>query len=200
MNTTLEKPTMTISEINARATRFLDLYRKGVEAWIEAGEVLCQMVDTDPHSYDYIIQKCPIINAGILERFEQMGRKTLHPQLLLNNSIGYSKLQKLPYSLQERYLDEPIPLIVHTESGETDVLLVKAREMTQDQANQVFASGRIRTEGEQKAWLIQQRSNKARDIVPAAQQTPYKIKGNKVIINGMEFTRRQLASILAQMD
>jgi len=200
MTTTLERPTMTTAELNRGIKRFTELYLKGVEVWIEAGTILCEMVDTDPHVYDYILKDCPNLNAGILERFEQMGRKTLHPQLLLNNSIGYSKLQKLPYSLQERYLDEPIPLIVHTESGETDVLLVKAREMTKDQANQVFGNGRIRTEGEQKAWLIQQRSNKSRDIVPAAQQTPYKIKGNKVIINGVEFTRRQLASILAQMD
>jgi hypothetical protein len=71
--------------------------------------------------------------------------------------------------------------------------------MTKDQANQVFANGRLRTEGEQKAWLIQQQSNKSRDIIPA-QETGYKIKGKKVIINGVEFTRRQLASILAQMD
>jgi hypothetical protein len=199
MTMTLDKPTMTVAELNHGIKRFAELYVKGVEAWIEAGTVLCELVDADPHVYDYILKDCPNLNAGILERFEQMGRKTLHPQLLLNNSIGYSRLQKLPYSLQERYLDEPIPLVVHTESGETDILLVKAREMTKDQANQVFANGRLRTEGEQKAWLIQQQSNKSRDIIPA-QETGYKIKGKKVIINGVEFTRRQLASILAQMD
>lgn len=198
MNTTLEKPTMTRSELNRGIQRFLELYTKSAEAMVEAGTILCQMVDADPHAYDYIIKEQPMINPHILERFEQMGRKTLHPQLLFNNSAGYSKLQRLPFSLQERYLDEPIPLVVHTESG-TDVLLVKAREMTKDQANQAFATGRIRTEGEQKAYLIQQQSNAAKNVTPAM-QTPWRIKGSKVDINGVIFTRKELAGILAQMD
>jgi len=197
MTTTLEKPTMTASEINSSINAFVDFYKQGVNAWIQAGEVLVKMVDADPHAYDYIIQKCPSINPMILERFEQMGRKTLHPQLLLNNSAGYSKLQRLPFSLQERYLDEPIPLVVHTETG-TDVLLVKAREMTKEQANQAFATGRIRTQGEQKAYLIQQQSNAAKNVTPAI-QTPWKIKGSKVEINGVLFTRKELQAILAQM-
>jgi len=198
MTTTLERPNMTVTQLNTAIESFVDFYKQGVNAWIKAGEVLVEMVDSDPHAYDYIIQKCPNINPMILERFEQMGRKILHPQLLLNNSAGYSKLQKLPFSLQERYLDEPIPLVVHTENG-TDVLLVKAREMTKDQANQAFSTGRIRTEGEQKAYLIQQQSNAAKNVTPSV-QTPWKIKGSKVEINGVIFTRKELAGILAQMD
>ena len=190
--------TTTLTNQQAQIDAFITHFRRGVEEWITAGEILVQMVEQDPYVYDYIIQQCPQINAGILGRFEQMGRKTLHPQLLFNNSAGYSKLQKLPYSLQERYIDEPIPLVVHTENG-TDVLLVKAREMTKEQANQAFGTGRIRTEGEQKAYLIQQESNAARNVTPAM-QTPWKIKGAKVEINGVLFTRKELAGILAQMD
>jgi hypothetical protein len=178
--------------------RFITLFQEGVEAWIKAGEILVQMVEEDPYVYDYIIAKCPTLNAGILGRFEQMGRKTLHPQLLLTASPGFSKLQRLPYSMQERYIEEPVPIIVHTDEG-TDVLLVRAKDMTKEQANQVFAPGRIRTEGEQKAWLMQQRSNNARNVTEAAQM-PWKVKGGKVIINGVEFTRKQLHVILAEME
>ena len=198
MNNTIEKPTMTITQINTQIDRFVDLYVKGSEAFVQAGEILVELVDNDPHTYDYILRKFPTLNPTILNKLEQMGRKTLHPQLLFNNSAGYSKLQKLPYSLQERYIDEPIPLVVHTENG-TDVLLVKAREMTKEQANQAFGSGRIRTEGEQKALLIQQESNAAKNVTPPI-ITPWKIKGAKVEINGVLFTRKELAGILAQMD
>jgi hypothetical protein len=198
MNNTIEKPALTIAQINSQIDRFVDLYVKGSEAFVQAGEILVELVDNDPHTYDYILRKFPTLNPTILNKLEQMGRKTLHPQLLFNNSAGYNKLQKLPYSLQERYIDEPIPLVVHTENG-TDVLLVKAREMTKEQANQAFATGRIRTEGEQKAFLIQQESNAAKNVTPAM-QTPWKIKGAKVEINGVLFTRKELAGILAQMD
>jgi hypothetical protein len=169
-----------------------------VEEWITAGEILVQMVEQDPYVYDYIIQQCPQINAGILGRFEQMGRKTLHPQLLLTASPGFAKLQRLPYSLQERYIEEPVPVIVHTEDG-TDVLLVKAKDMTKEQAAQVFAPGRIRTEGEQKAFLVQQASHRASDKKESVDR-PWKIRGHRAIINGVEFTRKELYAILSQME
>ena len=188
----------TLTAQQDRIQQFITLFKEGVEAWIKAGEILVQMVEEDPYVYDYIIAQCPTLNAGILGRFEQMGRKTLHPQLLLTASPGFAKLQKLPYSMQERYITEPVPIIVHTDEG-TDVLLVNAKDMTKEQAAQVFAPGRVRTEGEQKAWLMQQRSNNARNVTEAV-QVPWKIKGGKVIINGVEFTRKQLHVILAEME
>lgn len=189
--------TISRTELNQKISEFITLFKDGVNAWIKAGEILVAMVEGDPHTYDYIIQECPQLNAGILGRFEQMGRKTLHPQLLLTASPGFAKLTKLPFSMQERYIDEPIPLIVHTDEG-TDVLLVQAKNMTKEQASQVFTTGRIRTEGEQKAWLMQQRSNAAKPAEKSSK--PWSIKGHRVTINGIEFTRRELAGILAQMD
>lgn len=150
--------TTTLTEQKAQIETFIHHFRRGVEEWITAGEILVQMVEKDPYVYDYIIQQCPQINAGILGRFEQMGRKTLHPQLLLTASPGFAKLQRLPFSMQERYIEEPVPVIVHTEDG-TDVLLVKAKDMTKEQAAQVFAPGRVRTEGEQKAYKWHVRQN-----------------------------------------
>ena len=188
--------TLTHRESKQKITQFITLFKEGVDAWIKAGEILVDLVESDPHAYDYIIQSCPQLNAGILGRFEQMGRKTLHPQLLLTASPGFAKLTRLPFSMQERYIEEPIPLIVHTDDG-TDVLLVKAKDMTKEQAAQVFAPGRLRTEGEQKAWLMQQHSNHAR---PVTTSKPWSIKGSRIIINGLEFTRKELTAILAQMD
>jgi hypothetical protein len=176
---------------------FIELFQTGVNAWIKAGELLVQMVEEDPHIYDYIIQQCPTLNAGILGRFEQMGRKTLHPQLLLSASPGFSKLSKLPFSMQERYLTEPVPVIVHTDTG-TDVLLIEAKNMTKEQANQVFAPGRIRTEGEQKAWLIQQRSNSAKPV--GGNVSPWRIKNGRVEFQaGATLSAGELATIITQL-
>lgn len=187
----------TLTSQNKQIEKFIELFTTGVNAWIQAGEMLVEMVEEDPHVYDYIIQKCPTLNAGILGRFEQMGRKTLHPQLLLSASPGFSKLSKLPFSMQERYLSEPVPIIVHTDGG-TDVLLVEAKNMTKEQANQVFAPGRIRTEGEQKAWLMQQRSMAAKPV--GGNISPWTIKGGRVVFNaGASLSAGELATIITQL-
>lgn len=193
------KNTLSPTAQNERIASFIELFKAGVEAWIKAGEILVELVEDDPHVYDYIIQQCPNLNAGILGRFEQMGRKSLHPQLLLTASPGFAKLQKLPYSMQERFIEEPIPLIVHTDEG-TDILLVKAKDLTKDQAAQVFATNRLRTEGEQKAWLIQQRSNAARTVGEAQ---PWRLSGDSLIVKTsageVRFPRSQLAAFVAQL-
>lgn len=190
------KNSMTLTAQNAKIEEFVGLYTKGVEAWMRAGEIIVELVEADPHVFDYIIQQCPFLNAGVLGQFEKMGRKILHPQLLLTNSPGCQKLSRMPFSIQERYLDEPIPLIVQTESG-TDVLLVKAKDLTRDQAKQVFATNRLRTEGEQKALLIEARSNAARSVGSSVSQ--YTIKNGKAIIGGIEFTGRQLLMIASEL-
>ena len=188
---------MKLTAQNKQIEKFIELFQTGVNAWIQAGEILVAMVEDDPHVYDYIIQKCPTLNAGILGRFEQMGRKNLHPQLLLSASPGFDKLRKLPMSMQERYIKEPIPIIVHTDGG-TDVLLVEAKNMTKEQANQVFAPGRVRTEGEQKAWLMQQRSMAAK---PAGTNIPaWTVKSGKVTFNqGATLSAGELATIITQL-
>lgn len=191
------KNKLSVKEASPKIDTFIELFKQGVDAWIKAGEILVELVEDDPHTYDYIIEKCPTLSAGILGRFEQMGRKVLHPQLLLSASPGFARLQKLPMSLQERYIDEPVPLIVHTDEG-TDILLVKAKDMTKEQANQVFGSGRIRTEGEQKAWLIQQRSEKAKPV--GTNMPAWKIKNGRVEFTaGATLTAGELATIITQI-
>lgn len=188
---------MTTTEQQTLINSFIDLFKQGVDAWIKAGEILVQLVEADPHTYDYIIQQCPTINAGILGRFEQMGRKTLHPQLLLASSPGFSRLQKLPFSMQQRYVTEPVALIVETDNG-PDVLLVKAKDMTKEQAAQAFAPGRLRTEGEQRAYLMDRRSMAAKPI--DTKDSPWKIRNGKLEIKaGVTLTKDEVAAIYMQM-
>ncbi len=188
---------MSMPDFNDKIDRFLSLFQAGVDAWMSAGELIVELVENDPHAYDYIIERCPTMNSGILGRFEQMGRKLLHPQLMMSNAPGLAKLKRLPFSVQERFITESIPLVVHTENG-TDVLLVQAKDLTKEQAQQVFSNTGLRTMGEQKARLIQQRSNA---VAPSASTSamPYVIKGGKAIIGGVEFSQRELLMIAGQL-
>ena len=185
----------TLTTKDEKMESFLTLFREGVEAWVKAGAILVELIEENPNIYDEMIEKCPTLNAGILTRFEQIGRKQLHPQLLLGSSAGMAKLKRLPYSLQERYLEEPIPVVVETEYG-TDKLLIKARDMTPDQANQVFQGSGLRSESAQKAYLSQKQAEVKRK---GPEVTLWTKKKGKIYFNpDIGFTPSDIASILAQ--
>jgi hypothetical protein len=181
----------------ARIQKFSDLCQQGIDAWTEAGTIIVSLVEEDPSVFDKIIEMDPRMNAGILGRFEAMGRGVLHPHLLLNDSPGYEKLAQMPYSVQERFLNEPIPLIVETPSG-TDTLLVAAKDMTPAQARQAFGKGRIKTAGEQKAWIMDQKAKKARPV--GSNVSPWVIKGGRVEFReGATLSAGEIATILTQI-
>ena len=190
------KKTTTLTVNTEKVQSFIDCFRQGVEAWTKAGEILVELVDEDPKAYDAITAKCPQVTPAILAKFEQMGRHMLHPQLLLGTSAGFQKLQKLPMSLQERYLEEPVELVVETDHG-TDTLMVKAKDMTRDQAQQAFGPNRVRTPGEQKAFLTQRAAQRKENIKSAG--NCWTIKNGKLHINGV-IDKDEVMLILAKMN
>lgn len=194
----MKTTSMTVTQKSDKIKQFATLVRQGVDAWIKAGEILVELVNDDPQVFDKIISDNPHLNAGVLGRFELMGRKALHPQLLLHDSPGYQKLAQMPFSVQERYLDTPIPLLVETPSG-TDTLQVSARNCTPSQARQLFASDRIRTEGEQKAWLVAQRAKKTRPAKSEAAPAWSVKQGRVFFAEGAGFTAGELATIITQL-
>jgi hypothetical protein len=192
MNTQTE-----IINLDQEVKSFVAAYQSGMNAWEEAGRIIVRIVDHDPHAVDDIIAQCPALTPTIIGVFERIGRGQLLPSLAMDSSIGASKLRELPLSLQRRYEQEPIPLIINTNNG-TEVLLVDAKNMTREQVKQVFGKGRIRSEGEQKAFLVQQSSNNAK---PCAQGKPaWTVRGGRVIFEaGTTLTAGELATILAQI-
>jgi hypothetical protein len=193
----MKSNTLTIDK-SAKISEFSRLYEEGLKAWSKAGEVIVELVEDDPNVYDEILAACPMLTPSVLSTFEKIGRGLLYAPLAMDGSPGGKRLQSLPLSQQVKYESEPLPLIVHTDSG-TDVLRVRAKDMTKDQAAQVFANGRVRTEGEQKAYLMQLRSMAARPVnnSPAA---PWSIKSGRVIFQqGASLTAGELAMIVAQL-
>ena len=159
---------------------------------------MVELVDADPHVYDYIGQQCPSMTPGMLNTFERIGRGQILPALAMDNSPGSRKLKSLPISLQQRFETEPIPLIV-MRNDEPDVLLVKREDMTASQANQAFRNGRLSTEGEQRAW-IEDFKMKASAAKPAGSEAAsWEIKGKELIVGNVRFSQKQLLSFAAQM-
>ena len=170
--------------------------RKGSEQFIAAGRILVRMVEANPRVYDEITAQHPSLSPRLLQRLENIGRGTLHPELLIVAVPGLDRLGKLPLDMQERYLHETVPLVVETEGG-TDILQVKLGEVTRAQTAQLFDGNRLRTVSEQKIWLVDQRAATARKVnrTPA----PYRISKGKAIIGGMPFTAAELEAIAQEL-
>lgn len=188
MTTTLTNET----EIN----EFLSLFKQGYDAWVKAGEILVQMIDRDLDVIDVILDRYPDLNAGILRQFEKMGRKQLHPLLLLESTPGEARLARLPYSEQVRHIDKPVEIIVETEAG-PDTMSVQTKHLTRLQAEQVFAKDHVRNLAEQRAWLMDRRE---RSVTDALQTHPWRIVGrNHVEVAGVRLTRKQVLEILKEL-
>ena len=181
------------TEIN----EFLSLFKQGYDAWVKAGEVLVQMLDRDPSVIDAILDRYPDLNAGILRQFEKMGRKQLHPLLLLESTPGESRLARLPYSEQLRHIDAPVEIIVETDNG-PDMMQVETKHLTRAQAEQVFAKDHVRTPAEQRAWLMDRRE---KSVTQAWQTHPWRVVGKShVEIAGVRISRKQVLEILKELQ
>jgi hypothetical protein len=181
-----------------RINQFLAAFQAGVDAWIEAGKILVELVDEDPHIYNYIQDQCPAMTPDILGKFESIGRGIILPTLAMDTSPGSKHLQRLPLSVQERFAHEPIPVIVQSDDEDsTDCLLIKYQDLTPAQAKQVFRNGRLATEGEQRAWI---EDYKLKNAKPRKHDdTPWKLTKNDLIVGDIHFTAKQLAGFLAQL-
>ena len=194
---TTEIKIMSEDEQQRKIAEFIQAFQDGIESWKQAGAILVELVESDPHVYDYITQRAPAMTSGMLQTIERVGRGQLLPTLAMDSSPGGIKLKGLPLSAQTRYETEPVPMVVETDNG-PDILLVQVKNMTQKQARQAFTNGRLRTEGEQRAKLIEDRSNAARPVKDIGK--PWKIVNGKLhVVSGVTFSAGELASILAQI-
>jgi hypothetical protein len=191
-----EIKTMTNIEQNSKITELAQAIKDGGDAMQRAGNIMVELVDADPHVYDYIVQQCPSMTPGMLNTLERIGRGQILPALAMDNSPGSRKLKSLPISLQQRFETEPIPLIV-MRNDEPDVLLVKREDMTAAQANQAFRNGRLSTEGEQRAWIEDFRMKSS--TAKPAEAASWEIRGKVLVVGNVRFSQKQLLSFAAQM-
>lgn len=178
--------------------RIYELIVQGINAWLEAGELVARAVDDDPEFIDKFCDKHQDISPETMVRFELIGRKKLHPQTLIHDSPGMRRLRRLPFSLQEKYVATPIPVIVKQERG-YETLKVDVRNLTPEQALQVFESGGVRSESAQRAWIEDRLASRMAPPVDA--DRPYRITGRKVVVmQPCTLSARDVALIMADLE
>ena len=138
-----------------------------------------------------------MLPASAWRQFEAVGRKWMHPKLIMGGMADRRKANKikhLPYSSQERVFDkERFPLLV---SG-GDSIQVDMMEATHEQVNQLCDNHSIRNLAEQKAWL---EAKALREENDKPDTLPYVIGKGKVIFKrGVTLTRAEIKRLLQEM-
>jgi hypothetical protein len=186
--------------MNAVAVREMDEFVKlvmaGIEAWFKAGEIVARNMDANPDWVDEVCRRCPEITPETVLAFDRVGRRKLHPRLLASNKPGAVRMRSLPFELQEKYLKEPVPVIVK-QGKEVETLAVSVWNLTSEQCRQVFDGDTIRSEGAQRAWL----ESKRKPAIPFEVTEPYRISGHTlVVLEPCKLSCKQLLSLAAQMQ
>lgn len=180
------------------AKQFASLISEGITAWITAGQIVAEQIDQDEKFVDFVCEKFPAFTPELVMRFYAIGKKQIHPELLISDAPGMKRMLKLPYSLQEKYLSSPVEVLVKTDKG-WETLLIDVRNLTADQAKQVFDNGCVRSVQAQRAFI---ESNNTRKFNPSADNdAPWKIVGKRLVVKkDVTLTARDLARILSEME
>lgn len=170
-----------------------------INATAKAAAIYVKAIDEDPLiKYDFIEQFDGIIPASAWSGFEAVGRKAIHPNLLFGGVKHTRFIKLLPYSDQEAILGgKRYPLLI----DRGDSINVDPREITTEQANQLFGGNHIRTLQEQLAYIKSlvrpSHPDALETIEQTAIQSPYKIANHKVYVRAdTVFTKRELLKLI----
>lgn len=129
--------------------RFALLVAAGINAWKQAGVHLVEMIDKDPDFPKRIRVAHPEISEDIILVFERIGRNQLNPLLLADGSPGAKALAELPFSEQEKWAKELIPVSVQR-NGKRRTEMLRISELTSAQTKQCFWENKLLTVKEQE--------------------------------------------------
>jgi len=181
-------------------TRYIEQFRNaftaGIDSIVNASQVYVKAIDEDPEIKERFKKEfSDMIPASAWSGFEAVGRKWLHPKLLMGGGGRYATMiKRLPYSDQEQIFEGKRYDLLTIDG---DKLLVDVRQVTPEQAEQLFDRSHIRSVSEQKAWL---ESRKRTPEKTEVQTMPYSITSGKVYFRrGVELTRSELKRILQDM-
>lgn len=181
---------------------FMESFRaalqSGIEGIVRASEIYVAALDEDPRNADRFRDEfSELVPVAAWAQFEAVGRKWMHPRLLLGGVADRKKaamIKRMPYSMQERvFKHERFPLL--TERGET--LELDIMEATTEQAEQLCERGTIRTLSEQRAWMESRQTYESREEVDGL---PYVVQGKKVLFRrGCVMSRAELRRLVEGM-
>jgi hypothetical protein len=195
-----------------KVTKVLELVDEGLARWYEASLIVVDLIDNEGAGAVELLKRESkgLLNDPMIAAFERIGRKQLVPRLAYMPGPGPERLRRMPFSVQEKYLKEPIELLILKDDGTTDTLSVSVHDLTHKQAAQIFDGGCVRPLSGQRTYLEEERGRLSAAAKPVAAKTeaakpvpevPYRIIGRRVtFVQGCTLTRKELVQILAKME
>lgn len=139
-------------KLDARINQFADLVQRGVDAWVEAGKILCEMVAEDSEVREKICDRVSWMTMEVLDGFERIGRKDVYPFLLLDQSPGAHRLIRLDYETQKKFYDAEIAVAV-LRRGEIVTESKRLNQLSWKEADTAISDTGIRPIAEQRKLL-----------------------------------------------
>lgn len=179
-------------------TEIRELVVQGVQAWTEAGSRLVRLLD-DGHQLEQLAEQAGL-GQDILTRLVAVGRGRIHPDLLLHTSPAAKLLRGCDVSVQRRYIEQPLELLV-LRDDQPQTLQVKLDALTPEQARQVMDRNHVRDLAEQRAWLEDQlKKRRSKRQAAVEDEGNFVIKGHKVLFKqGASMTKDELIKIAARL-
>ena len=173
-------------------------------AGLKAAEAWVAFLDSHPEAKERFIEyahnKGQDIKPHLLNQLERVGRHQIHPAILVNvKTKAITRIQHLPYSDQADIFDhaKKYPLLL---PGGAEHLLVDARQLSKEQADQLIGDGYIRDLAEQKAYLVE---NPPISEAEMEVKDPYRIAKDALILpphtKTLKIGKSKLREILLQM-
>lgn len=175
---------------------FSEALTSGLENIVKAAKIYVEAIDSNPALADeFAAEFRDVVPASAWAGFEAVGRKWMHPRLLMGGGGRYaSKIKRLPYHAQERIFNgERFDMLL----PDGDTIRVDIREAAPEQADQLFEGNHIRTLAEQKLWLAKRKQEPEAE---EAEVLPYTINNGQITFRrGVTMTRQEIKRIIAEM-
>jgi hypothetical protein len=186
-------------QLNKKIGEFVAAMTDGINSWVKAGEIVVEILAIDPDGVDKICEAIPGLPKDVIYKFESLGRREIRPELLISDAPGVKMLAALPYSVQEKYISSPIPVLVASD-GAVTTLNVSIQSLTPNQCKQVFAKHHVKDLGEQRAYIEDQR-RREKAQKEEIDVMPYTISGGKVTFRtGCILNLKELKQLIKVME
>jgi len=192
MNTTVQKA--------SKIEEFKSALTDGISGIVRAAKIYVSAIDEDSsNSEKFQNELKDFVPSSAWAQFEAVGRKWMHPRLLLGGVHDFKKsriIKRLPYSTQEQIFEHKRFKLL-TSTGDT--LSADVLECTPEQCEQLFNGDSIRSLGEQRAYIESKASSE-----PLAKSEievmPYTISDNRITFRrGCVMNRAELKRVLQEM-
>lgn len=151
--------------LESKIETFISKIKLGVDFFLDAGVMLVEMLDHNPHCLADIVEYArePWITEDVLRVFEAIGRKQLAVEAMFLPRHVVSRLITLPLDQQREISTTEIPVLTGMRQGHHKIVQKSASKLSTKEAAMVLGPKGIRPPEEQ-AEILEMKSHKEESI------------------------------------